>query len=306
MAQDRQDPPLVRRIVAVSRTVADLGRTEAFYRDALGFAALAPPEPVPEPIRAALGLTGTAARRLRMRLGAQTLAFLSVDPPGAPYPAAAGANDPVFQHVAIPVRAMDAAAARLRAHHPAPISAGGPQALPASAGGVTALKFRDPDGHPVELIHFPGGAPATRWRAAPGLFLGIDHSALSVSDLDRALAVFRDALGFRVAERGLNRGAAQARLDGLPDPEVDVLALEPAGAGTPHLELLHYRRPAAPPGPARYGPRDRATSRLILAVRDLGAAADALAGAGCPVRRATGVAYAEGPDGHGMLLVPEA
>ncbi len=308
MAQGRQDghgAPLVRRIVAVSRTVADLGRTEAFYRDALGFAAVAPPEPVPEPILAALGLAGTAARRLQMRLGGEILAFLAFDPPGAPYPEV-GANDPVFQHVAIPVRAMEPAAARLIAHHPASISTGGPQTLPASSGGVTAFKVRDPDGHPVELIHFPGGAPAQRWRDAPGLFLGIDHSALSVTDLDRALAIFRDALGFRLAERGLNRGAAQARLDGLPDPEVDVLALEPAGAGTPHLELLHYRRPAAPPGPAPYGPRDRATSRLVLAVRDLGAAADALAGAGCPVRRATGAAYAEGPDGHGMLLVPEA
>lgn len=306
MAQDRQDPPLVRGIVAVSRTVADLGRTEAFYRDALGFAAIAPPEPAPEPILAALGLAGTAARRLRMRLGRQRLAFLAFDPAGAPYPPGAGANDPVFQHVAIPVRAMEPAAARLIAHHSAPIGTDGPQALPASSGGVTAFKVRDPDGHPVELIHFPGGAPAARWRDAPGLFLGIDHSALAVTDLDRALAIFRDALGFRVVQRGLNRGEAQARLDGLPDPEVDVLALEPAGSGTPHLELLHYRRPAAPPGPPPYGPRDRATSRLVLAVDDLDAAAVALAGAGCPVRRGGGVAYAEGPDGHGLLLVPAA
>ncbi|AWN37600.1 VOC family protein [Methylobacterium radiodurans] len=306
MAQDRQDAPLVRCIVAVSRTVADLDRTETFYRDALGFAAVAPPEPVPEPILAALGLAGTDARRLRMRLGGQMLAFLAFDPPGTPYPLAARANDPVFQHVAIPVRAMEPAAARLVAHHPAAISTHGPQALPPASGGVTAFKFRDPDGHPVELIHFPGGAPAARWQDAPGLFLGIDHSALAVTDLERALAVFRDALGFRVVQRGLNRGEAQARLDGLPDPEVDVLALEPAASRTLHLELLHYRRPAAPPSPPPYGPRDRATSRLVLAVRDLDAAADALDGAGCPVRRTGGVAYAEGPDCHGLLLVPAA
>ncbi|MGV7030047.1 VOC family protein [Methylobacterium symbioticum] len=290
-------------ILAIGRTVADLARTEAFYRDGLGFRAEGPPEPLPDPLRQALGLAGRATQHLRMRLGGQALDFLRVEPPGAPYPALPRATDPVFQHIAIPVRDMAIAADRLAAAGATPISTGGPQRLPARSGGVTAWKVRDPDGHPVELIHFPGGPAAEAWAGAPGLFLGIDHSALTVTDLDAALAVFRDALGFRLAQRGLNVGPEQARLDGLPEPEVDVLALVPAGPGTPHLELLHYRRPVTDrPTPAPFGPADRATSRLVLAVTDLTATANALRAARYPVRIAGDVASVAGPDGHGLVL----
>lgn len=290
-------------ILAIGRTVADLARTEAFYRDGLGFEAEGPPEPLPEPLRQAMGLEAHAAHRLRMRLGGQRLDFLRVEPAGAPYPEAPRATDPFFQHIAIPVRDMAAAADRLATAEAMPISIGGPQRLPAASGGVTAWKARDPDGHPVELIDFPGGPSAETWAEAPGLFLGIDHSALTVTDLDAALAFFTGALGIRLAQRGLNVGPEQARLDGLPDPEVDVLALEPAGGGPPHLELLHYRRPGTDrPTPAPFGPADRATSRLILAVTDLTAAANAIRAARYPVRVAGDVAYTAGPDGHGLVL----
>ncbi|MGU3540990.1 VOC family protein [Methylobacterium sp. A54F] len=299
--------PLAQAVVAVSRTVADLARTEAFYRDGLGFTALGGPEPVPPPVLQALGLPGARAVRLRMRLGGQMLAFLAFDPPGAPYPEGPLATDPFFQHVAIPVRDMAAAAAQLARVSPGRISTGGPEVLPPASGGVTAFKFRDPDGHPVELIHFPGGPPAETWRDHPGLFLGIDHSAITVTDVDAALRFFGDVLGFRVVQRGLNRGPEQARLDGVPDTLVDVVGLRPDTRRTPHLELLHYRSPGTSrPSPSPYGPRDRATSRLVLAVRDVDAAAAAIAHAGYPVHRseAGAVAYAEGPDGHGLLLLP--
>ena len=293
-----------RAILAVSRTVADLARTEAFYRDGLGFSSEGPPEPLPAPLARAMGLDGRRTARLRMRLGAQQLAFLAVDPPGAPYPTVPRATDPFFQHVAIPVRDMAAAAARLAAAGAVPVSTGGPQRLPASSGGVTAWKVRDPDGHPVELIHFPGGPAAERWANPPGLFLGIDHSALTVTDLGTALPFYTGLLGFRLAPRAQNVGAEQARLDGLTAPEVDVLALVPAGTPTPHLELLHYRRPGSDRStPARYGPADRATSRLVLAVTDLTSLANAIRAAGHTVRVAEDAAYAVGPDGHGLLLL---
>ncbi|MGT2480314.1 VOC family protein [Methylobacterium oryzae CBMB20] len=255
----------MRALVGFGRTVADLAVTEAFYRDGLGFARTAPPEPLPAAQAEAMGLADRRATQLRMRLGGQTMTFLAVDPPGAPYPADPAATDPFFQHLAIPVRDMEAAAARLGRLAPAPISRGGPQRLPASTGGVTAYKFRDPDGHPLELIFFPDGPAAARWRGAPGLFLGIDHSAITVTDLDAALAFLTGSLGLTVAARGLNRGPEQARLDGVVDPQVDVIALEPPDPA-PHVELLHYRSarqpgggsPSAPPTgppPATSSPR---------------------------------------------------
>ena len=299
----------IRGIAGFERTVADLARTEAFYRDGLGFARVGAIEVLPAAIGDAYGSGSAAAVRLTMRLGAQVVAFLAFDPPGAPYPGAPLATDPVFQHLAIPVRSMEAGHAQLARLSPQAISLGGPQALPESSGGVTAYKFRDPDGHPLELIAFPGGPGAERWRTAPGLFLGIDHSAVTVTNLDRALAFYADLLGFRVAERGLNAGETQARLDGVPDPVVDVVGLEPPARATPHLELLHYRRPATDrPTPAPYGPRDPATTRFLFEADDVAATAETIRRVGYRVRLSAdgSSAYAEGPDGHGLRLVGSA
>ena len=56
----------------------------------------------------------------------------------------------------------------------------GPVTLPKSAGGVTAVKFRDPEGHPLEFLQFPRGANPD-WKGTG--VMGIDHSAVSVSDV---------------------------------------------------------------------------------------------------------------------------
>jgi catechol 2,3-dioxygenase-like lactoylglutathione lyase family enzyme len=291
-----------RAIIGFGRTVADLAATEAFYRDGLGFERVAPPEPVPAAQVEALGLTGRRAAQLRMRLGLQTVTFLALDPPGAPYPPDPAATDPFFQHLAIPVRDMPAAMAQLAKVGARPISRGGAQRLPASSGGVTAYKFRDPDGHPLELIFFPGGPSADRWHAAPGLFLGIDHSAITVTDLDAALAFLTGPLGLTVATRGLNQGPEQARLDGVDDPQVDVIALEPP-TRTPHVELLHYRHPAGRP-PIAFHPADRATTRYIVSVADPLVLSRQLQEAGWPCQASADGAllYCSGPDGHGFLF----
>jgi catechol 2,3-dioxygenase-like lactoylglutathione lyase family enzyme len=295
----------VRAIADFSRTVADLAVTEGFYRDGLGFERVAPPEPVPAAHAEAMGLAGLKAQQLRLLLGGQSVTFIATEPAGAPYPADPLTTDPFFQHLAIPVRDMDAAIARLARRNPTQISRGGAQVLPASTGGVTAYKFRDPDGHPLELIYFPDGPPAERWRDAPGLFLGIDHSAITVTDVDAILSFLTGPLGLAIAQTGLNRGAEQARLDGVEDPEVDVIALAPP-VPAPHVELLHYRRPAPRRASrAAFGPADRASTRFVFAVPDMGSLLPALRGAGfAPHSSADGEAtYCAGPDGHGFLFV---
>ena len=280
-------------ILRFDRTVADLDRTERFYRDSLGFEPEAPPEPLPSAEAEALGITG---RRLIMRLGEQRVAFVQAEPPGGPYPAGADATDPVFQHLAIVVRDMGEAMRGLVA---TPISLGWPQVLPPSTGSVEAYKFRDPDGHPLELIHFPGGEPAKRWADALGLFLGIDHSAITVTNLDGAIA-FLTGLGLTLSERGLNRGPEQARLDGLSDPVVDVVALAPAQPA-PHVELLHYRAPARSGPRHAYGPGDRASTRFVVSADDPASLATSLRGA--RLSSDGSACYGAGPDGHGFLIL---
>ena len=164
-------------------------------------------------------------------------------------------NATAFQHCAIVVSDMDAAMAQLRkAKGWTPISLNGPEQLPKRSGGIRAFKFRDPESHPLELIEFANAKRLDERRhgrdevaASHGrqnrLFLGIDHSAITVSNTDVTLG-FYAALGFTVAGRQTNFGPEQARLDGVENPVVDVTALTLNGHPTPHLELLCYRQPS--------------------------------------------------------------
>ena len=99
------------------------------------------------------------SRTARLVLGDECLDITKYETPGKPYFADSRANDRWFQHIAIEVADMPAAYARLREAHVALVS-GSPQTLPEwniPAAGISALYFRDPDGHYLELIHFPAG-----------------------------------------------------------------------------------------------------------------------------------------------------
>ena len=145
------------------------------------------------------------------------------------------------------------------------ISTDGPQQLPASSGGVTAYKFRDPDGHPLELLEFPNQRMLPYWqsRLRAGVFLGIDHSAISVAD-GAASTEFYRGLGFRVSGHSFNSGPEQERLDAVRDVQVEVTALEPQQA-TPHVELLCYRSVARGTSSVVRG-NDVAATRLMFDV----------------------------------------
>ena len=206
-----------------------------FYA-ALGFAVGAEAA-IPSSEMAMLGLGG-GGRRWTMTLGATTVGLDCFDAGGLAYPQEADAASRCFQHLALVTDDVDHAWAIARAAGAVPISRDGPVKLPDSAGGVAAIKFRDPEGHPVELIRFPDMA-VRGWRGR-GL-LGIDHSAIVVSDLDASCAFYQTA-GLAKGNATLNHGATQATLDGLHAPCADVLPMQPDDA-PPHVELLHYRRP---------------------------------------------------------------
>ncbi len=220
----------------------ELARLTRFYVDVLGFAAQGTPAPIEAGEMALLALSGQGRRQV-LTLGAQTVALDAFDSPGAPYPADGDAASLWFQHLALVVDDIAAAHARLRDARA--ITRGGPQRLPASSGGVSAFKFRDPDGHPLELLQFPAADAPPAWRgrqaAAGQIGLGIDHSAISVSDVD-ASASFYAGLGLGAGERSHNWGEEQQRLDDLRNVDVAVEPMRPAHA-PPHLELLGYRVP---------------------------------------------------------------
>ena len=187
-----------------------------------------------------------------LHLGPQRLHLVTATEAGSAPPLS---NETGFQHCAIVVSDMGEAMARLAATTGwSPISESGPERLPEASGGVTAFKFRDPEGHPLEFLQFPADRVPDAWAGARGgPCLGIDHSAIAVAEAERSIDFYR-RLGFRLASRQINRGAEQGRLDGLgPDTVVEVVTLACRGGSRPHLELLCYQRPAPVARPARDG-----------------------------------------------------
>lgn len=222
-------------ITAFRLTTTDPDRLARFYAE-LGFA-VGGREAIGDDEIALLGLKGGGSR-LPLHLGGQRVDLDCFDVPGRLYPAGATAADLCFQHLAIVTDAAEIAWRRVQALGVTPISTSGPVLLPPSTGVAAAVKFRDPDGHPLELLQF---APAGRRSWTGTHLLGIDHSAISVADASTSRR-FYEALGLSVRGPTLNQGPTQMVLDGLPQVEVDVVPMLPQ-QGTPHLELLGYRVP---------------------------------------------------------------
>ncbi|MGI4800360.1 MAG: VOC family protein [Janthinobacterium lividum] len=269
----------VDRLLRFELTVADLAAAERFYT-ALPDVVVVGRGSADLAMAALLGVQ--RIEQVTLRRGEQVVVLQAFDPPGAPYPAGATACNQHFQHFALPV--SDAAAATAGLPEAAtPVSVGGAQTLPPASGSAIAFKFRDPEGHPLELIQF-----------ADGRLGGIDHSAIVSADVERSIAFYRDRLGLVVASRQTNRGPAQDRLDGLIDTVVEVVALEPRTA-TPHVELLAYRSP-----PVRSGlplaPKDVAATRLVLAV-------DAVPEPSVRLADGSAAALIRDPDGHQLVLI---
>jgi len=235
-----------RAVASVAITVDDVERSVAFFTDVLGFARAGDVTATGPADETRWRLSGVQARIARLRLGTEEIQLVGfTTPKGRPVPADGRSNDLWFQHLAIVVSDMAAAHARLVAHGVRAVSTA-PQTLPPSnvaAAGIAAFYFQDPDGHTLELIQYPPGKGDARWQDAAGrLFLGIDHTAIAVSDTDASLAFYRDRLGLAVVAESLNEGVEQERLTGVPGARVRITSLR-APAGPPGVELLEYRAP---------------------------------------------------------------
>jgi catechol 2,3-dioxygenase-like lactoylglutathione lyase family enzyme len=246
----------VSAITAFRLTTADSERLAQFYAG-LGFA-VGNREAIGDDEIALLALQGGGSR-LPLHLGGQRVDLDCFDAPGRPYPTGTTAADLCFQHLAIVTDDADIAWKRVKALGATPISTSGPVLLPASTGVAAAVKFRDPEGHPLELLQL-AIASGRSWTGTR--LLGIDHSAISVSDVN-ASRLFYEALGLSVHGPTLNSGPTQMVLDGLAEVEVDVVPMLP-DQDTPHLELLGYRKPAGRVA-GRLEVNDVAATRIVWA-----------------------------------------
>jgi catechol 2,3-dioxygenase-like lactoylglutathione lyase family enzyme len=304
----------VREVSAVGLTVNDLGRELNFYTNALPFELVSVTEASGKEQDALLGLKNAKLRIATLKLGEERITLTAHHgKKGRQIPQDSRSYDRWFQHIAIVVSDMDQAYERLLAHKVTHVSTA-PQTLPEwnkDAGGIKAFYFRDPEDHVLEIIWFPAGKGDPRWQKHAGsetgapIFLGIDHTAIVVSDTDKSLAFYRDQLGFKVAGGAHNYGLEQEHLNQVFGARLRITALK-AERG-PGIEFLEY---IAPPG-GRALPADAKANDLVfwntqLTVDDLPTLSDALRVAGKKfVSKPAGGAQAQiirDPDGHALQL----
>jgi len=303
-------------IARITLIVADLDRAEDDYVKTFG-CSVEQRDDIEPSLTRVLCIPRARGRRSLLRLGRERIELLEfADSAGLPYPPDSTSTDLWFQHMAIIVNDMTHAHQRIMANRRfRPISRNGPVRLPASAGGVTAFKFRDHDGHPLELLAFPKGGVPAAWRDAngTGCFLGVDHTAIAVSDSASSTRFFMSVFGFSVGTRTENRGPEQDDLDDVDNVHVSVTPLAP-DLPAPRLELLHYHV-----GPRRPIPPDTASNDIVathcaVRVASLDATAEALARRGTPLadrdlmilRGGIRAALVPGPDGHRFLVEERA
>jgi catechol 2,3-dioxygenase-like lactoylglutathione lyase family enzyme len=223
-----------------------MDRAVDFYSRVLTFEKVSEAEVADANYERLQGVFGARIRVVRMRLGDEFIELAEyIAPRGRPYPVDARSNDKSFQHIAIIVSDMDKAYKRLREFKVGHLSSG-PQLLPEwnkNAGGISAFYFQDPDGHPLEVLHFPADKGAEKWhKTSDKLFLGIDHTAIVVDDTEASLRFYRDVLGMEVAGGAENYGTEQEHLNSVFGARLRITALRAReGFG---IEFLEYLAPS--------------------------------------------------------------
>ena len=244
----------VTKVEAVGITVKEMDRSLKFYTEVLGFKKISDTEYKGESVEKLKGLFGLNTRVARLQLGEELIEltdFLTTG--GRTIPEDAKSNDLFFQHIAIVVSDMDKAYQQVKKYKVEYVSTA-PQTLPKSipgAGGIKAFYFHDPDNHNLELIYFPKGKGQEKWQHNNGkIFLGIDHTAIGVSNTDNSHRFYSDMLGIERKGDSWNKGIEQEHLNNVEGASLHITGYRAAQG--PGVEFLQY----ISPGPGRPYPAD--------------------------------------------------
>jgi catechol 2,3-dioxygenase-like lactoylglutathione lyase family enzyme len=313
-------------VKSVGMTVADMDRSIDFYTTVLGFTKITDRQVTgrgsanvspskAEPLPAAIEIQ---LRVVELQLGDETIELTEfLTDKGRSIPLDSRSHDRWFQHLAIVVSDLHRADQHLRQHSTVRVSPQ-PQTLPdwnPVAGGIQAIYFRDPDGHNLELIHFPAEKGAPEWQQATDtLFLGIDHTAIVVADTVASRTFYCDLLGMELQQESENFGVEQEQLSGITNVKVQISSLKAeTGIG---IELLEYLQPTdGRPIPLDTQFNDLWCSRTTIVVDDTIDTVQRLGIAHLPLTAAEVLAtdpsgskfdrqfLIKDPDGHLILLV---
>ena len=136
--------------------------------------------------------------------------------------------------------------------------------------------------------------------------LNADHTGITVSNLERALAFWRDVLGFEPSHTAHQTGEMASEITGVAGAEIKLAVMKAPGGHK--IELLEYLAPAERKRHVNLRPCDVASVHVALIVDDLDAVLSAInasdwKAAGKPQTLRSGpnagkqVVYVRDPDG---------
>jgi glyoxylase I family protein len=107
--------------------------------------------------------------------------------------------------------------------------------------------------------------------------LAADHTGITVSDLERSLAFWRDVIGFELSHRAHQKGELAEQITGVADAEILIAVLKAPGH---KIELLEYRAPSDRHQQNDRRPCDLGAAHIALTVDNLDDVLDRIAASG--------------------------
>jgi catechol 2,3-dioxygenase-like lactoylglutathione lyase family enzyme len=107
--------------------------------------------------------------------------------------------------------------------------------------------------------------------------IAADHTGFTVSNLERALAFWRDVLGFELSHRPHQTGDLASEITGVPGAEISIAVLKGYGH---KIELLEYLAPADRKPHVDLRPCDVGFVHVAFTVDNLDAVVSAIAASG--------------------------
>jgi len=113
-------------------------------------------------------------------------------------------------------------------------------------------------------------------RTHPFRIIAADHTGITVANLERSLAFWRDVLGFQISHRPHQTGELASEITGVPGAEISIAVLKGYGH---KIELLEYLAPSDRKRVA-LRPCDVSSVHVAFTVDDLDAVLTTIAASG--------------------------
>jgi glyoxylase I family protein len=112
---------------------------------------------------------------------------------------------------------------------------------------------------------------------APFRIIAVDHTGITVTNLERSLAFWQDVLGFELSHRAHQTGDLAREITGVAGAEISIAVLKAPGH---KIELLEYQAPPDRKKHIELSPCDVGSVHVALTVDNLDAVLSTIAASG--------------------------